>query len=105
VCAYERGEARHFARKASLALIRALAVAALLSAAAFPAYAKKNHEPTTDPAKEIIPDPKDGQPMTLIVSLRAQKIDVYRGTLLIATSKVSTGIRGYTTKCCCDAGD
>jgi L,D-transpeptidase-like protein len=36
--------------------------------------------------------------VTLIISLRDQKIDIYRGTLLIATSKVSTGMRGYTTK-------
>jgi len=99
VCAYERGEATNFALKALLAFTKALAVAALLSpAAAFPAHAKKNHEPTTDAAKETIPDPKDGQPVTLIISLRDQKIDIYRGTLLIATSKVSTGMRGYTTK-------
>ena len=96
----------HFARKASLAFIRKLAIAGLLSAAAaFPVHAKKLQQPIADSAAEIIPDPKDGQPMTLIISLQHQKIDIYRGTLLIATSKVSTGIRGYTTKCCCDAGD
>ena len=74
MCAYERGEATNFALKALLAFTKALAVAALLSpAAAFPAHAKKNHEPTTDAAKETIPDPKDGQPVTLIISLRDQK--------------------------------
>jgi peptidoglycan hydrolase-like protein with peptidoglycan-binding domain len=99
VCAYARVEATNFAQKLLLAFTRALAVAALLSAAAaFPAHAKKNHEPATEPTKKTIPDPKDGQPMTLIISLRDQKIDIYRGTLLIATSKVSTGMRGYTTK-------
>jgi hypothetical protein len=61
VCAYERGEAINFARKALLAFTRALAVAALLSAAAFPAHEKKNHELATQATKETIPDPKDGQ--------------------------------------------
>ena len=99
MCEYERGEARKFAQSVALAFSRRLAVAALLSAvAAFPAEAKKNYELAAKPSEETIPDPKDGQPMTLIISLRDQKIDIYRGTLLIATSKVSTGMRGYTTK-------
>jgi hypothetical protein len=36
--------------------------------------------------------------MTLIISLRDQMLDVYRGTLLIASSKVSTGMPRYSTK-------
>ena len=88
MCEYERGEARKFAQSVALAFSRRLAVAALLSAvAAFPAEAKKkNYELAAKPSEETIPDPKDGQPMTLIISLRDQKIDIYRGTLLIATS-------------------
>ncbi len=39
-----------------------------------------------------------GQPMTLVVSLGSQKVDIYRGTTLITTSRVSTGKAGYATK-------
>jgi hypothetical protein len=93
---YDGGAASKFAQSFVLAFIRRFAVAALLSAvAAFPAEAKKNYELA---AQTTISDPKDGQPMTLIISLKDQKIDIYRGTLLIATSKVSTGMRGYATK-------
>ena len=96
MCEYKKGEARKFAQSGVLALSRCFTIAALLGAvAAFPAEAKKNYELVAQPT---ISDPKDGQPMTLIISLRNQKIDIYRGTLLIATSKVSTGMRGYTTK-------
>ena len=96
MCEYKKGEARKFAQSVVLALSRCFTIAALLGAvAAFPAEAKKNYELVAQPT---ISDPKDGQPMTLIISLRNQKIDIYRGTLLIATSKVSTGMRGYTTK-------
>jgi hypothetical protein len=80
VCEYERGEARKFAQSV-VAFSRCIAVAALLSAVAiFPAEAKKNYELAAKPSEETIPDPKDGQPMTLIISLRDQKIDIYRGT-------------------------
>jgi peptidoglycan hydrolase-like protein with peptidoglycan-binding domain len=38
------------------------------------------------------------EPLTLVVSLREQKIDVYRGTSLVTSSKVSSGRRGHDTK-------
>jgi lipoprotein-anchoring transpeptidase ErfK/SrfK len=38
------------------------------------------------------------EPLTLLVSLSDQKLDVYRGAGLVASSKVSSGKRGYETK-------
>jgi len=45
----------------------------------------------------IVPSP-GFEPLTLVVSLRDQKIDVYRGTGLITSSKVSSGKRGHDTR-------
>ena len=39
-----------------------------------------------------------GEPTTLVVSLNQQKIDVYRGMALVASSKVSSGMPGHATK-------
>jgi peptidoglycan hydrolase-like protein with peptidoglycan-binding domain len=39
----------------------------------------------------------NGEPMTLIVSVGQQKIDVYRGTNLVASSAVSTGTAAHPT--------
>ncbi len=60
-----------------------------------PAEAKKRSQ---KPAEEPIADPANGEPMTLVVSLGNQKVDIYRGTTLVTSSKVSTGMRGYATK-------
>jgi uncharacterized protein YjbI with pentapeptide repeats/peptidoglycan hydrolase-like protein with peptidoglycan-binding domain len=38
------------------------------------------------------------EPLTLVVSLHEQKLDVYRGTGLVTSSKVSSGKRGYDTR-------
>jgi uncharacterized protein YjbI with pentapeptide repeats/peptidoglycan hydrolase-like protein with peptidoglycan-binding domain len=38
------------------------------------------------------------EPLTLVVSLRQQKLDVYRGTDLVTSSKVSSGKRGHDTR-------
>lgn len=38
------------------------------------------------------------EPLTLVVSLREQKLGVYRGTSLVATSKISSGKHGYDTR-------
>ena len=43
-------------------------------------------------------DRADVEPLTLSVSLSDQTIDVYRGTTLIASSKVSSGMPGHDTK-------
>lgn len=37
------------------------------------------------------------EPLTLVVSLREQKLDVYRGTNFVVSSKVSSGKRGHET--------
>jgi lipoprotein-anchoring transpeptidase ErfK/SrfK len=37
-------------------------------------------------------------PLTLVVSLDAQKIDVYRGTVLVTSAKVSSGMPGHETR-------
>ena len=70
-----------------------LAVTAALNVA--PAEAK-NRE------KRVIAPPiadyiATGQPLTIIISLNAQKVDIYRGTALVANSKVSSGKPGYAT--------
>ena len=44
-----------------------------------------------------IADVADGQALTVVISLNAQKIDIYRGTMLIASSQVSSGKPGYAT--------
>jgi uncharacterized protein YjbI with pentapeptide repeats/lipoprotein-anchoring transpeptidase ErfK/SrfK/peptidoglycan hydrolase-like protein with peptidoglycan-binding domain len=38
------------------------------------------------------------QPLTLVVSLNEQKIDVYRGTVRITSAKVSSGMPGHETR-------
>jgi peptidoglycan hydrolase-like protein with peptidoglycan-binding domain len=42
-------------------------------------------------------DVANGQPLIVVISLNAQKIDIYRGTMLIASSQVSSGKPGYAT--------
>jgi peptidoglycan hydrolase-like protein with peptidoglycan-binding domain len=74
--------------------VMALAIAV---GAALPAEAKKRQS-TQKPAEEPIADLANGEPMTLVVSLGNQRVDIYRGTTLITSSKVSTGMRGYATK-------
>jgi hypothetical protein len=64
---------------------------------ALPAEAKKRQS-SQKPAEEPIADPANGEPMILVVSLSNQKVAIYRGTTLITSSKVSSGMRGYATK-------
>jgi peptidoglycan hydrolase-like protein with peptidoglycan-binding domain len=94
-----RGEATNVAEKASSTFFTVVGVAALAIAvgAALPAEAKKRSG-APKPAEEAILDPANGEPMTLVVSLSNQKVDIYRGTTLITSSKVSTGMRGHATK-------
>jgi peptidoglycan hydrolase-like protein with peptidoglycan-binding domain len=73
-----------------------VAVLAAAVAASLPAEAGKRKP--AKPAEATLPDPADGEPMTLVVSLGQQKVDVYRGLTLITSSSVSTGQRGYATK-------
>ncbi|HKQ55747.1 MAG TPA: L,D-transpeptidase family protein, partial [Methyloceanibacter sp.] len=61
-----------------------------------PAEAQKRKNQA--PAEATLPDPVDGEPMTLVVSLGQQKVDIYRGLTLVTSSSVSTGMRGHATK-------
>src|SRR5262245_14590160 len=75
-----------------------LCVVALgLSFAAAPADADKKRNPAEKSVEESIPDPADGEPLFLVIALNDQTIDIYRGTSLIKSSKVSSGTRGYAT--------
>ncbi len=80
-------------------VIRGFAVLAAVAAIGFalPAEAKKDKR-DGKAVEDGIPDIHNGEPMTLIVSLSAQKVDVYRGTTLVTTSQVSTGMPGHATK-------
>jgi len=71
--------------------------AAVLAAAVAiaPADAKKSKNTEVEDA---IPDADANQPMTLVVSLNKQRVDIYRGMTLISSSPVSTGKRGHATK-------
>ncbi len=48
--------------------------------------------------QQIATGPAQNEPVLLSVSLNRQTIDVYRGTHLIASSKVSSGMPGHETK-------
>ena len=74
--------------------VAALAVATV----ALPADAQSKRKSAAKQVEDPIPDPANGQPMTLVVSLNQQKIDIYRGTTHVTTAGVSTGMRGYATK-------
>jgi uncharacterized protein YjbI with pentapeptide repeats/lipoprotein-anchoring transpeptidase ErfK/SrfK len=51
-----------------------------------------------EPRAQISAGAAQGDPILLSVSLNHQTIDVYRGTHLIASSKVSSGMPGHETK-------
>ncbi len=74
--------------------IAALAVAVAIA----PAEAQSKRKTAARQIENPIPDPANGQPMTLVVSLDRQKIDIYRGTAHVTSAGVSTGMRGYATK-------
>ncbi len=93
-----RDEAITVAKRASSTFLTCLGAAALVVAiAAAPADAKKRKS-TDTPAEDAITDPANGEPMILVVSLGHQKVDVYRGTTLVTSSQVSTGMPGHATK-------
>ena len=73
-----------------------LGVAALVAVvASAPAVAKKNK---TQPDEQAIANVNTKEPMILVVSLGSQKVDIYRGTTLVTSSSVSTGMPGHATK-------
>jgi len=87
------------AEKTSSALFTVLGVAALAFAvgSALPAEAKKRSNGDKS-AEGAIADTDKSEPMILVVSLNKQKVDIYRGTSLVTTSAVSTGMPGHATK-------
>ena len=90
-------EATMFARKTLSTLSICLGVAALAAAVAVvPADAKKLKKDVE--VESTLSEAEARQPMTLVVSLGNQKVDIYRGTTLITSSQVSTGKSGYATK-------
>ena len=89
-------EATEVAKRALSLLSICLGAAALTAAVAVaPADAKKSKSAAVEDA---VPNADADQPMTLIVSLRKQRVDVYRGMTLITSSQVSTGKPGHATK-------
>ena len=95
---YEYDKCEALAQRAAWACTTGLGVAVLLIAVvASPAEAKKNVKQPDKKWAEVMPDPDNGEPLTLIVSLRDQQLDIYRGLSLIAKSKVSTGTAAYPT--------
>lgn len=84
-----------FAQGATRHSVRGLGIAALaLLVAATPAEAANKQKKAQ--AAEIV-DIDNGEPMTLVVSIGQQKIDVYRGTTLVTSSAVSTGTAQHPT--------
>ena len=67
-----------------------IALLAVLSG--LPAEAK-NKVATDSPIADI----ESGQPITIVISLGSQKVDIYRSASLVASSQVSSGKPGYAT--------
>ncbi len=97
--AFLSGRATHSAKRAFSRILTRIGIAALAlgASALLPAQADKL-KGAPKPADAGIQDPANGEPMTLVVSLGQQKVDVYRGLSLITTSQVSTGMPGHATK-------
>ncbi|HET9574658.1 MAG TPA: L,D-transpeptidase family protein, partial [Methyloceanibacter sp.] len=88
------GRATNVARWATTTFLTTLGIAALsVAIAVAPAEAKKQKSP----ADTGIADLDSGEPLFLVVSTGAQKVDVYRGTTLVTTSQVSTGMPAHPT--------
>lgn len=90
---YRTADTRRHGQRRPLGWVAWLGVFILLSAIAAPAEAKKPRKVAAEP----IADVANGEPMTMVVSLHEQTIDIYRGLTRIGQSKVSTGMRGYGT--------
>jgi peptidoglycan hydrolase-like protein with peptidoglycan-binding domain len=89
-----RVTAIEIARKLARGSAAWLAIATLAFAVtASPAEAGKKQKK----AQAEVTDVDNGEPMTLVVSTGQQKIDVYRGTDLVVTSQVSTGMAAHPT--------
>ena len=61
-----------------------------------PIEVKEERQRNKDAAETLVAG--EGQSMTLVVSLRHQKLDIYSDTTLVTSSRVSSGMRGFETK-------
>ena len=95
---YEKGGAIKFAQTVALAFATWMGVLALLLAIAAPAEAKKKRKPVEKPVEDLVLNSPNREPLTLVISLTDQELDLYQGTTLIISSRVSTGMSGYETK-------
>ena len=92
------GRATNVAKWTSTTFLTWLGVGAFaLAFAAAPADAQKR-KPGDAAPDDGIADLDKSEPMVLVVSLKQQKLDIYRGTTLVTTSQVSTGMPGHATK-------
>jgi lipoprotein-anchoring transpeptidase ErfK/SrfK/peptidoglycan hydrolase-like protein with peptidoglycan-binding domain len=73
-----------------------LTIAGLMLLAAVPP-AEAGKQSKKAPAEAPVVDFDKTEPMTLVVSVGHQKVDVYRGTKLVTTSAVSTGTAAHPT--------
>lgn len=91
-----RDLATHIAQRATPTLAAWLGIGALaLLVAAVPADAKQKQAKA--PADAPIAAIDNSEPMMLVVSVSAQKLDIYRGTQLLTTTPVSTGMPEHPT--------
>ncbi|CAN0540979.1 unnamed protein product, partial [Scytosiphon promiscuus] len=79
--------------------VTAVAVAALLALGASPAAARdgKAMTPVAGDVASIGRDAISEAPLQILVSLSDQKVEVYRGTRLVETTRISSGKAGYGT--------
>ena len=83
------------AKRASSTFIAGFGVAAIaVAVAAGPVYAKNQQ---ARPGDSGIADTDNGEPLILVISTGSQKVDVYRGTSLLTSSQVSTGMAAHPT--------
>ncbi|MXN66045.1 L,D-transpeptidase family protein [Stappia sp. GBMRC 2046] len=81
-------------------LIGALAAATALGLLVLPAEASEKGKlhPLAGEASKIAEDASySDDPLQMVVSLANQRVDVYRGTTLIESSRISSGKSGYST--------
>lgn len=61
-------------------------------------YSRRWQQPTTEPAKaQVAPPEKPQNPLTLVISIKSQKVSLYGNGKLIETSIISTGTPGHDT--------
>ena len=91
-----RDQATHIAQRATRTSAVWLGIGALaFLVVAVPADAKQKQAKA--PADAPIADIDNSEPMMLVVSVSAQKLDIYRGTQLLTTTPVSTGMPEHPT--------